>query len=122
MYIKLEDLERHGFTAGCRRCILMREGRSARGVHHRKECRERVEKAMKEAGDQRVERAEQRIWQEVERRAAASAPAEAPAAPEAAAPEAAAPVPEPGPDADAAAEMEVEGDVLDGRTMRCSSS
>ncbi len=34
VFIRLEDLERHGFTAGCRRCILMREGRRAQGVRH----------------------------------------------------------------------------------------
>ncbi len=34
VFIRLEDLERHGFTAGCRRCILMREGRRSQGVKH----------------------------------------------------------------------------------------
>ena len=39
VFIKLTDLERHGFTAGCRRCTLMREGRKSQGIKHRDECR-----------------------------------------------------------------------------------
>jgi hypothetical protein len=83
-FIKLEDLERHGFTAGCRRCTLMREGRRAQGVKHRDDCRDRLEQAMRDAGDGRIDRAERRVMDELGRRAAegveaeAAPPAEAP--------------------------------------------
>jgi len=70
VYIRLDDLERHGFTAGCRRCILMREGRRAQGVKHRDECRDRVEQALRDAGDPRIDRAEARVMNELGRRAA----------------------------------------------------
>jgi hypothetical protein len=74
VFIRLEDLERHGFTAGCRRCILMREGRRSHGVRHRDECRKRVEQALRDAGDARLERAERRVLDEFERRAVDEAP------------------------------------------------
>ncbi len=70
VFIRLEDLERHGFTAGCRRCILMREGRRSQGVKHRDECRNRVEQALRDAGDPRLDRAEARVMDELGRRAA----------------------------------------------------
>jgi hypothetical protein len=70
VFIRLEDLERHGFTAGCRRCILMREGRRAQGIKHRDECRMRVEQALRDAGDPRLDQAEARAMNELERRAA----------------------------------------------------
>jgi hypothetical protein len=70
VFIKLADLERHGFTAGCRRCILMREGRRAQGVKHQDACRDRVEQALRDAGDPRLDRAEARVLDELERRAA----------------------------------------------------
>jgi hypothetical protein len=74
VFIRLEDLERHGFTAGCRRCILMREGRRSQGVRHRDECRNRVEQALRDAGDVRLDRAERRVLDELERRAADGEP------------------------------------------------
>ena len=70
VFIRLEDLERHGFTAGCRRCILMREGRRAHGVKHRDECRDRLEQALRDVGDARLDRAERRVLDELEHRAA----------------------------------------------------
>jgi hypothetical protein len=85
VFIKLEDLERHGFTAGCRRCILMREGRKSQGIKHGDQCRLRVEQAMRDAENPRLHRAEGRVLGELERRAALPAPeaAEAAEAPEA---------------------------------------
>jgi hypothetical protein len=74
VYINFGDLERHGFTAGCRRCILMREGRRAQGVKHLDACRNRVEQAMRDAGDVRLDRAERRVLDELERRAAGEEP------------------------------------------------
>ncbi len=70
VFIKLADLERHGFTAGCRRCILMREGRRAQGIKHQDACRDRVEQALRDAGDPRLDRAEARVMEELGRRAA----------------------------------------------------
>ncbi len=92
IFIKQADLERFGFTAGCRRCTLMRSGLKAQGVKHGDECRLRVEQCLRDAGDTRVDRAERRALDELERRAAAAAPPaeaavelEAPATPIAAA-------------------------------------
>jgi hypothetical protein len=70
VFIRLEDLERHGFTAGCRRCTNMREGRRAQGIKHRDECRLRVEQALRDAADPRLDRAEARVMDELGRRAA----------------------------------------------------
>ncbi len=82
VFIKLADLELHGFTAGCRRCGLMRNGLPALGVKHLDACRLRVEQAMRDADHPRLQRAEDRQLGELERRAAAAAPpAEAAAAP-----------------------------------------
>lgn len=70
VYIQDEDLERYGYTANCRRCMLRREGGKGQGVAHRKECRERIEAAMREAGDVRFGEAEERITEELHRRSA----------------------------------------------------
>jgi hypothetical protein len=74
VFIKLSDLERYGFTVGCRRCVLMREGRKAHGVKHVDECRIRVEQCLRDAGDPRLDRAERRVLDELERRAAGEEP------------------------------------------------
>jgi hypothetical protein len=80
-FIKQADLERFGFTQGCRRCTLMRNGLKAQGVKHADECRLRVEQCLRDAGDPRLAAAERRALDEVERRAAAAAgPAAAAAA------------------------------------------
>ena len=42
--------EQHGYTASCRRCQRMRDGASGGGVAHIKECRERLERAMRASG------------------------------------------------------------------------
>ncbi len=82
VFIKLSDLELHGFTAGCRRCNLMRNGQAALGVKHLEPCRLRVEQAMRDANHPRLAAAEQRVLDDLERRAGLAAPAaaEAPAA------------------------------------------
>ena len=67
VFIRPEDLERWGFSANCKRCLAMREGRSATGPHHAG-CRDRIEKAMREAGDDRVTKADERITEELYRR------------------------------------------------------
>ena len=61
VYITPADLDKYGYTKGCRRCQLMREGKSAHGVRHEQRCRERIEKAMKENNDPRISKQEQKI-------------------------------------------------------------
>jgi hypothetical protein len=75
VHIKMSDLELHGFTAGCRRCGLMRNGLPALGVKHLDACRLRVEQAMRDVAHPRLQRAEGRAQDEVERRAHAGAAA-----------------------------------------------
>jgi hypothetical protein len=73
VHIRLADLEAHGFTAGCRRCGLMRNGLPALGVKHLDACRTRVEQAMRDVAHPRLQRAEGRALGELERRAAVGA-------------------------------------------------
>jgi hypothetical protein len=68
VFIRKEDLERWGYTAGCRRCVLTREGNQAQGINHKPECRTRIELAMQDAGDERLTRAEGRRTEDMVRR------------------------------------------------------
>ncbi len=77
VHIQMADLELHGFTAGCRRCALMRNSLPALGVKHLDACRTRVEQAMRNAAHPRLQRAEGRAQDEVERRGHAAAAAAA---------------------------------------------
>jgi hypothetical protein len=79
VFIKLSDLELHGFTAGCRRCGLMRNGLPALGVKHIEACRLRLEQAMRDVDNPRLRSAEGRQLTELERRAAERDDAAAPA-------------------------------------------
>ena len=82
VYARDVDLKRYGYTAACRRCARMREGRPARGVRHTPACRARIEAAMQEAGDVRLAEAQLRQSEELARRTeAAEAAAEAVARP-----------------------------------------
>ncbi len=47
----------------------MREGGQAKGINHKAECRTRIEQAMRDAGDERLTRAEDRRTEELVRRA-----------------------------------------------------
>merc|ERR1712079_731163 len=78
VYIRGVDLEQYGYTAACRRCALMREGRPARGVRHTPACRTRIEEAMQEAGDARLVEAQLRQVDEQARRAEAAEAARLP--------------------------------------------
>merc|ERR1712026_132976 len=78
VYIRDADLERYGHTVGCRRCALMRAGQPARGVRHSLACRARIEAAMGDAGDERLQQAHQRQNEEIARRLEASEAARAP--------------------------------------------
>ena len=62
------DLERYGYTVGCRRCGLMREGRPARGIRRALACRARVEEAMRVVGEETLQQARQRQDAELARR------------------------------------------------------
>jgi hypothetical protein len=55
-YLTQADFERWGYTAGCRRCKLMRENQSVRGVQHTEPCRTRLEGCLRNAGDPRMQR------------------------------------------------------------------
>ena len=68
VYLRKEDMEKWGYTAGCRRCQLVRETRSAGGVPHTSACRTRLETCLKAAEDPRLQQAEERISSEVVRR------------------------------------------------------
>ena len=67
VYIKPADLVKFAYTSGCRRCMLMSQGRSIAGISHTSECRERITKLLAEAGDARVERAAYRATVEFAR-------------------------------------------------------
>jgi len=60
-YITPEDLETFGYTKGCRRCTLMREKKKAHGIRHSAACRDRIEGALAERGDARIERSRLKI-------------------------------------------------------------
>ena len=68
VYIRDVDLERYGYTVGCRRCSLMREGQPARGIRHIPACRARIEEAMIEVGDERLQQTRLRQDEEIARR------------------------------------------------------
>ena len=76
VYIRQEDLDTYGYTANCRRCRLMREGATGRGINHRPECRARIEKAMEEANDPRLREAALRLQPAEDGRASLPPPAE----------------------------------------------
>ena len=68
VYLRKEDMEKWGYIAGCRRCQLIRETRSAGGVPHTSACRTRLEACLKAAEDPRLQQAEERITSEIARR------------------------------------------------------
>ena len=80
VFITKADLEVWGYTANCRRCSLMREGSRAQGVAHREECRQRLEQALRDVGDPRVEHAADRRQAAADAAAAGAAPRPAAAA------------------------------------------
>ena len=60
-YIMWTDLEQYGFTENCTRCLRMRRGLPCRGKKHSDACRERIEARLREAGDERIQRADARL-------------------------------------------------------------
>ena len=54
-------LEQHWYTVGCRRCTLLRTGRTAMGVKHSEACRGRIEGHLRAAGYQIMVRADARV-------------------------------------------------------------
>ena len=65
LYINHQDLQKHGHTSGCRRCMLMRTGRSVKGSNHSPPCRARIEERVREDGDPRVQEAVDRFAEAV---------------------------------------------------------
>ena len=61
VYIYKADLERHGYTEGCRRCALIRDNHKAHGVRHTDACRVRLEAALAAADDARFRRREDKV-------------------------------------------------------------
>ena len=63
--ISMEQLREHGFTPGCRRCELHRQGLHARAKHlrHDKLCRSRIYQAIKAAKGQVGEEEDKRLEQ-----------------------------------------------------------
>ena len=57
VYIEPADLAKYGYTSGCRRCAMMRQGRSIAGISHTSVCLDRILKALAETGDSRVQAA-----------------------------------------------------------------
>ena len=60
VYIQPEDLGRFGYTSDCRRCTLMRERKSARGIRHNEACRSRIMTELTNIGDPRIEKQEEK--------------------------------------------------------------
>ena len=54
-------LEQYGYTAGCRRCTLLRTGRGAHGVRHSEACRARLEGLLRAAHDPSMVRADAKL-------------------------------------------------------------
>ena len=54
------DLKTFGFTDGCQRCTFVQRGQGlrARGTRHSEECRKRLYAAMREAGTEKMKRAD----------------------------------------------------------------
>ena len=70
LYIRKRDVQKYGFTPGCEGCTAVSRGGVSR--NHTEECRNRIEKAMKEEGDgnraqQAEDRANRKLWKEMER-------------------------------------------------------
>lgn len=54
MYIRITDLERHGFTDGCEACRLIQNNLCRTGVNHTEECRYRLVQAMRSTPEGRA--------------------------------------------------------------------
>jgi hypothetical protein len=55
-----KDLTKFGYTEGCQRCDFVRRGQTLRagGVRHSEECRKRLYEAMRDAGLEKIKRAD----------------------------------------------------------------
>ena len=61
IYTKIGDLEKHGFTNGCKGCTRIRKQLETR-VGHSEECRDRIEQEIpKDIGDERSRKAKEHI-------------------------------------------------------------
>ena len=65
VYLYDKDFDQWGYTSSCRRCTYMRQGRSTKGMSHTRQCRERIEERLAEAGGPRVLAAKERFEKEM---------------------------------------------------------
>ena len=77
-YIQRDDLERFGYTAGCRRCVLTREGKSAHGIRHTAVCRERIVGRLRDEGSARIKNHDVKVDEYIAERMEASVSKEPP--------------------------------------------
>ena len=66
MRINRERIRKVGFTIGCPGCSAVNRGQSA--VNHNEECRRRIEGMLREAGNETIIRADERIRERNEER------------------------------------------------------
>ena len=74
VYITRRNLEQHGYTAGCPACEQTRTGMRAPGLNHSEACRLRMERALASdpAQSSRLEQADERVKDDLERRVRAN--------------------------------------------------
>ena len=74
VYITRRNLEQHGYTAGCPACELTRTGTRTPGLNHSEACRLRMERALASdpAQSARLEQADERVKDDLERRVRAN--------------------------------------------------
>ena len=66
MRITREFIRKVGFTIGCQGCRAVNRGQSA--VNHNEECRRRIEGMLREEGDEKALRSDERIRERSEER------------------------------------------------------
>ena len=62
VYLRQDDFDQYGYTAGCKACSYLRTGLDRQGVPHSEECRARVVQRLQETerGQQRIDAAKKR--------------------------------------------------------------
>jgi len=69
VYLRQEDFDQYGFTAGCKACSYLRSGIDRQGVPHSEDCRARIVQRLQETerGQQRIDAAKKRESEAKER-------------------------------------------------------
>ena len=62
VYLRQDDFDQYGYTAGCKACSYLRTGLDRQGVPHSEECRARIVQRLQETerGQQRIDAAKKR--------------------------------------------------------------